>query len=153
MACSTLVDCREAAGLLVYAAANDGATILDQMEVENQIGRLLVELSRWVVGWERLRGVEILRKVSQGGSLGSLHGQPAAAPGGMLPAGLMLRSSTCGPWQQLQQQQEEEEQEPQDRGGVTARLGAAGRSSGRRAAGEGHGRPRVNVGWAAANNS
>ena len=27
-------------------AANDGATILDQMEVENQIGKLLVELSR-----------------------------------------------------------------------------------------------------------
>ena len=27
-------------------AANDGATILEQMEVENQIGRLLVELSK-----------------------------------------------------------------------------------------------------------
>lgn len=27
-------------------AANDGATILDQMEMENQIGKLLVELSR-----------------------------------------------------------------------------------------------------------
>ena len=27
-------------------AANDGATILEQMEVENQIGKLLVELSR-----------------------------------------------------------------------------------------------------------
>jgi chaperonin GroEL (HSP60 family) len=26
--------------------ANDGATILEQMEVENQIGRLLVELSK-----------------------------------------------------------------------------------------------------------
>ncbi len=30
----------------VPCAANDGATILDQMEVENQIGKLLVELSR-----------------------------------------------------------------------------------------------------------
>ncbi len=29
-----------------WAAANDGATILDQMEVENQIAKLLVELSR-----------------------------------------------------------------------------------------------------------
>ena len=28
------------------AAANDGATILEQMEVENQIGKLLVELSK-----------------------------------------------------------------------------------------------------------
>lgn len=27
-------------------AANDGATILEQMEVSNQIGRLLVELSK-----------------------------------------------------------------------------------------------------------
>ncbi len=27
-------------------AANDGATILEQMEVENQIGKLLVELSK-----------------------------------------------------------------------------------------------------------
>ena len=30
----------------VHCAANDGATILEQMEVENQIGRLLVELSK-----------------------------------------------------------------------------------------------------------
>lgn len=30
---------------LLYAA-NDGATILEQMEVENQIGKLLVELSK-----------------------------------------------------------------------------------------------------------
>jgi hypothetical protein len=29
-----------------HAAANDGATILEQMEVENQIGKLLVELSK-----------------------------------------------------------------------------------------------------------
>ena len=29
-----------------FLAANDGATILEQMEVENQIGKLLVELSR-----------------------------------------------------------------------------------------------------------
>ena len=28
------------------SAANDGATILEQMEVENQIGKLLVELSK-----------------------------------------------------------------------------------------------------------
>jgi hypothetical protein len=28
------------------AAANDGATILEQMEVQNQIGKLLVELSK-----------------------------------------------------------------------------------------------------------
>ena len=32
--------------MLCERAANDGATILDQMEVENQIGKLLVELSR-----------------------------------------------------------------------------------------------------------
>ncbi len=30
----------------MHCAANDGATILEQMEVENQIGRLLVELSK-----------------------------------------------------------------------------------------------------------
>jgi T-complex protein 1 subunit epsilon len=30
----------------VYIAANDGATILEQMDVQNQIGRLLVELSK-----------------------------------------------------------------------------------------------------------
>ena len=30
----------------MLAAANDGATILEQMEVENQIGKLLVELSK-----------------------------------------------------------------------------------------------------------
>lgn len=29
-----------------FAAANDGATILEQMEVSNQIGKLLVELSK-----------------------------------------------------------------------------------------------------------
>lgn len=29
-----------------FSAANDGATILQQMEVENQIGKLLVELSK-----------------------------------------------------------------------------------------------------------
>lgn len=29
-----------------HGTANDGATILEQMEVENQIGRLLVELSK-----------------------------------------------------------------------------------------------------------
>lgn len=29
-----------------HAAANDGATILEMMEVENQIGKLLVELSK-----------------------------------------------------------------------------------------------------------
>ncbi len=29
-----------------HGAANDGATILEQMEVENQIGKLLVELSK-----------------------------------------------------------------------------------------------------------
>jgi T-complex protein 1 subunit epsilon len=29
-----------------FVAANDGATILEQMEVENQIGKLLVELSK-----------------------------------------------------------------------------------------------------------
>jgi len=29
-----------------HRAANDGATILEQMEVENQIGKLLVELSK-----------------------------------------------------------------------------------------------------------
>lgn len=29
-----------------FLAANDGATILEQMEVENQIGKLLVELSK-----------------------------------------------------------------------------------------------------------
>lgn len=32
--------------LPLCAAANDGATILEQMEVSNQIGRLLVELSK-----------------------------------------------------------------------------------------------------------
>jgi T-complex protein 1 subunit epsilon len=32
--------------VLCGCAAIDGATILDQMEVENQIGKLLVELSR-----------------------------------------------------------------------------------------------------------
>ena len=32
------------------AAANDGATILEQMEVEHQIGKLLVELSRSQAG-------------------------------------------------------------------------------------------------------
>ena len=32
--------------LLDACAANDGATILDQMEVENQIAKLLVQLSR-----------------------------------------------------------------------------------------------------------
>jgi TCP-1/cpn60 chaperonin family len=32
--------------LLPARAANDGATILDQMEVENQIAKLLVQLSR-----------------------------------------------------------------------------------------------------------
>jgi T-complex protein 1 subunit epsilon len=32
--------------LLDASAANDGATILDQMEVENQIAKLLVQLSR-----------------------------------------------------------------------------------------------------------
>ena len=31
---------------LYLGAANDGATILEQMEVENQIGKLLVELSK-----------------------------------------------------------------------------------------------------------
>lgn len=31
---------------LFFVAANDGATILEQMEVENQIGKLLVELSK-----------------------------------------------------------------------------------------------------------
>lgn len=31
---------------LVMPAANDGATILDQMEVDNQIAKLLVQLSR-----------------------------------------------------------------------------------------------------------
>jgi len=31
---------------LSVVAANDGATILEQMEVENQIGKLLVELSK-----------------------------------------------------------------------------------------------------------
>jgi chaperonin GroEL (HSP60 family) len=30
----------------VLSAANDGATILEQMEVQNQIGKLLVELSK-----------------------------------------------------------------------------------------------------------
>jgi hypothetical protein len=32
--------------LACECAANDGATILDQMEVDNQIAKLLVELSR-----------------------------------------------------------------------------------------------------------
>lgn len=32
--------------MLHHAAANDGATILDQMEVDNQIAKLLVQLSR-----------------------------------------------------------------------------------------------------------
>jgi T-complex protein 1 subunit epsilon len=31
---------------LCFCVANDGATILEQMEVEHQVGRLLVELSR-----------------------------------------------------------------------------------------------------------
>ena len=31
---------------MFFVAANDGATILEQMEVENQIGKLLVELSK-----------------------------------------------------------------------------------------------------------
>jgi len=31
---------------LSTSAANDGATILEQMEIENQIGKLMVELSR-----------------------------------------------------------------------------------------------------------
>ena len=32
--------------MMMPHAANDGATILEQMDVENQIGKLLVELSR-----------------------------------------------------------------------------------------------------------
>lgn len=32
--------------MALLLAANDGATILEQMEVENQIGKLLVELSK-----------------------------------------------------------------------------------------------------------
>ena len=34
------------ADFITPAAANDGATILEQMEVENQIAKLLVELSK-----------------------------------------------------------------------------------------------------------
>ena len=37
---------RRGADSLPISAANDGATILEQMEVENQIGKLLVELSK-----------------------------------------------------------------------------------------------------------
>ena len=37
--------CSAGSSCLLFAA-NDGATILEQMEVENQIGRLLVELSK-----------------------------------------------------------------------------------------------------------
>ncbi len=38
---------------IVAAAANDGATILEQMEVENQIGKLLVELSKSQVHYSK----------------------------------------------------------------------------------------------------
>ena len=38
--------CWRLTGRTGVRAANDGATILDQMEVDNQIAKLLVELSR-----------------------------------------------------------------------------------------------------------
>lgn len=38
--------CVPALSACVLQSANDGATILEQMEVQNQIGKLLVELSK-----------------------------------------------------------------------------------------------------------
>lgn len=41
-----LLPCLPVFCIALSCAANDGATILQQMEVENQIGKLLVELSK-----------------------------------------------------------------------------------------------------------
>lgn len=61
--------CRRLTSRRLLGAANDGATILEQMEVENQIGKLLVELSKsqdHEIG-DGTTGVTVGRKTAQQG--------------------------------------------------------------------------------------
>jgi chaperonin GroEL (HSP60 family) len=72
--------------LLDACAANDGATILDQMEVENQIAKLLVQLSRsqdYEIG-DGTTGVVVLagallEQVLRHHTIFSVHAQPREA--------------------------------------------------------------------------
>ena len=78
----------------VCCAANDGATILDQMEVENQIGKLLVELSRsqdQEIG-DGTTGVVVL-----GAPEGTLPAGTRGAVWGVRPPGLHMPRLDTGP--------------------------------------------------------